>query len=282
LQKFRPDIVHVHFYQAGLSALLFCKLFNMKLVVTEHWTAFIGYPDLPAIRFAKAARVFKYAAYVLPVSRNLLRGIEEKTGVSLSRKSEVINNSVNSSIFHYSREAIAEKNILVVARLDEQKDLPNLFRAIRLLAQRGKEVHVQVIGRGDPAQYKSVLKENKVEHLVQFAGEKEKSCIASAMRSAGVLCLSSISENSPTVIGEALCTGLPVVSTNVGGIPELLDATNGIIVPPRDSEKLAQGLYEALFERKFDREAISRNALTRFSSDAIGEQMFQVYQKVLN
>lgn len=215
---------------------------------------------------------------------HLMKGIEEKTGLDLSSKNRIINNSVDSKIFYYIGGGFSDgfKRILVVARLNEQKDFPNLFNAIGILKRKGNSnIKVIIIGKGNAAQYDGVIEGNNIGMNVIFLGEKDKHFIADEMRKADILCLSSISENSPCVIGEALCTGLPVVSTNVGGIPELLDNSNGILVPPRDSEKLADALYQGLFERGFDQEVISKKAQAHFSYSAIGQQIFNAYQKVL-
>lgn len=282
IERFYPDIIHVHFYQAGLMAILFCRLFRIRMVVTEHWTAFVGYPEIPTIRFKKAAKVFNFSKAILPVSRHLLRGIEEKTKHELYSKSTIINNSVDTKIFYFddSERMDNPKIILMVVRLDEQKDLPNMFQALKILNAKQMNIKVKVIGKGTPSQYDSILEKEGIKECVEFLGEKSKTEIAHEMKSANILCLSSISENSPCVIGEAHCTGLPVVSTNVGGIPELLDETNGILVPPKDPEALARALEEALWEREFDRNAISLKAQQHFSFMAIGKQLFEVYQKV--
>ncbi len=283
-ERFYPDIMHVHFHQAGLMATLFCKLFRIKMVVTEHWTAFVGYPEIPEVRFRKAAKVFEFSRAVLPVSGHLLKGIEYKTKLILNNFIMIVNNAVDTGIFHFrsNPEEGDAKIVLMVVRLDEQKDLPNLFQALGMLESTAFNINVRIIGKGDPAQYDQILQENRVKNKVGFLGEKSKSEIAEEMIKADILCLSSISENSPCVIGEALCTGLPVVSTNVGGIPELLDETNGILVPPKNPEKLAEALYEALYEKQFDRTAISQKAQAHFSFQAIGQQLFSVYQKVLS
>lgn len=284
-ERYFPDILHIHFHQSGLIALLFSKLFRIPMVVTEHWTAFIGFPEIPDHRFKKAEKVFKNALHILPVSGHLLKGIQSKIGIALSTKSTIVNNAVNAKLFlikHIVHHSMV-KTILVVARLDEQKDLSNLFNAIGLLKRKGLlPIQVIIIGKGDKSQYDKILHECNVIDDVIFLGEKDKGFIADQMSKADLLCLSSISENSPCVIGEALCTGLPVVSTDVGGIPELLNASNGLLVPPKDAERLAQAIETALFHQEFDREAISQQAQAHFSYDAIGSQIFNVYQKVLN
>lgn len=287
IERFYPDIIHVHFHQAGLIAELFCRIFRIKMVVTEHWSAFVGWPELPAVRFTKAAGVFQYARWIFTVSHNLKNGIEERCKIDLFGKTSVIPNSVDTIIFHsrapqnnsFSKK---RKNILVVARLAEEKDLPVLFEALNHLQRANKRFFCEIIGSGDPKQYKNQIYTLGLQDKVRFLGPKPKSEIAERMRSSDALVISSFIENSPCVIGEALCTGLPVVSTNVGGISELLDETNGILVPPREPKTLAAAIEDALFHRTFDREAISKKAQAHFSYEAIGGKIFNVYKNLVN
>ena len=285
VERFYPEILHVHFYQSGLLAIGLCKLFKIRMVVTEHWSAFLGWPELPELRFKKAAKVFEYAKWVFAVSERIKKGVEERTGAKIQHKYSVTLNAVDTTLFFSSPTRTIDnkplKNILCVARLSEEKDLPTLFRALAVLASKREKFICDLIGKGDSGQYQSLLEELDIVDKVCFHGEKPKAEIAAAMRNADILVISSFIENSPCVIGEALCTGLPVVSTNVGGIPELIDDSNGILVPPSDPQKFAQALYEALFERNFDRETISKKAQAHFSYSAIGQQIFSAYQKVL-
>lgn len=285
-ERYYPNILHIHFHQAGLVAILFSRIFRIKMVVTEHWSAFIGWPELPAVRFQKAAEVFQYVQWVFTVSEKIKKGIEERCGIDLTGKTSVTLNSVDTKIFHpnfsnlnFNRQV---RSILAVARLAEEKDLPALFKALSFLTKTNEDFLCQIIGTGDPDQYKDQLLDLGLTKKVVFLGAKPKYEIAQEMRAADVLVVSSFIENSPCVIGEALCTGLPVVSTNVGGIPELLDESNGILVPPREPETLAKALKTALWEREFDRNTISVKAQQHFSFLAIGKQLFDVYQKVIS
>lgn len=284
IERFYPDIVHVHFHQAGLLAILFCKVFRIKMVVTEHWSAFLGWPELPIPRFRKAARVFEFAKWVFTVSDKIKKGIEERCRIDLNDKTSITLNSVDTDIFSLEKSNELSngkiKKILVVARLAEEKDLPVLFQALHQLQHKRAGIKCEIIGSGDPGQYRKQLKALGLTDSVLFLGAMPKPDIAQRMKTSDALVISSFIENSPCVIGEALCSGLPVVSTEVGGIPELLDKTNGILVPPRNPEALAKALEIALWEKSFDKETISQNAQQRFSFSAIGKQLFTVYQKV--
>jgi glycosyltransferase involved in cell wall biosynthesis len=77
---------------------------------------------------------------------------------------------------------------------------------------------------------------------IEFTGEIAYEEVAKAMQQADCLLLFSHIENSPCVIGEALCCGLPVIASRVGGIPELIDEQNGILVPAADETALLNAM----------------------------------------
>ncbi|MBL0131813.1 MAG: glycosyltransferase [Chitinophagaceae bacterium] len=87
-------------------------------------------------------------------------------------------------------------------------------------------------------------------------------------------------ENSPCVIGEALCCGLPVIATDVGGIPELVNENNSIRVVPKDEEALA-GVMRQMMDNyaKFDRKKIAEDAQSRFSYPVIGKKIDEIYSR---
>jgi glycosyltransferase involved in cell wall biosynthesis len=97
---------------------------------------------------------------------------------------------------------------------------------------------------------------------IQLAGAQDPTAVARWMCAADVVTLPSYSEGHPNVLVEALACGRPVVATPVGGIPEVVDAESGILVPTHDAEALAAGLTQAL-NRPWDHAALAR----RFSRD---------------
>ena len=79
------------------------------------------------------------------------------------------------------------------------------------------------------------------------------------------------------MIGEAHCCGLSVVATDVGGVKELI--IEGSVVPPKSPELFAEKILEQL-DKKINRAALAQKAQARFSYDAIGQQIFDVYKKL--
>lgn len=278
VKGFYPNLIHIHFFPAGEWVPFFSKIFKIRTVVTEHWTALIGYPVISAKRFEKAKRVYENASYVLPVSSHLGIGILQNTRANITHKMQVIHNSVDTRIFKtHSQVDASFYNIISVVRLAEQKDIPNMLKAFQLVIEKLSIAKLTVIGGGDSKPFIEIAESLQIKHAVEFLGPLPKTKIAELMNQSNLFILSSISENSPCVIGEAHCCGLPVVATDVGGVKELI--MEGAVVPPKSPESLAAKILEQL-DKKVDRVALAQKAQAHFSYDAIGQQIFEVYQKV--
>jgi len=117
-----------------------------------------------------------------------------------------------------------------------------------------------------------------LQDVVRFHGLKTKPEVAEFMRKADVFVLPSEWENLPCVIIEAMTSGLPIVATSVGGIPEMVDDKMGLLVPPRDSEKLMQALHHMLDTvLNYPRESIAARARARYSYESVGEKLTELY-----
>lgn len=276
---FRPDIIHAHIFANARLPMFIAKLLNIPLVVTEHWTALCRKDVLPPERLQLARQIYEQANIVLPVCEYLRKCIEKNTGACINYK--IILNTVDISIFYWNQNknlVNRQERILTVARLEIAKDIPTLLRAIGILKREGRPISLDIIGRGDQKPLFKLSKELGIEHFVTFHGVQPKNEIAEFMRQADVFVLSSLWENSPCVIGEALCCGLPVVATDVGGVPELVPVDSGLLVPPKDPQALANALTEVLDNKdKYKRKRISQDAQARFSHRAIGSQLDKVY-----
>ncbi|MDQ6608709.1 MAG: glycosyltransferase, partial [Bacteroidota bacterium] len=86
--------------------------------------------------------------------------------------------------------------------------------------------------------------------------------------------------NSPCVIGEALCCGLPVIATDVGGIPELLNKTNGILISPKSNTGLTSTMIQ-LYQQysQFDPLVIASSSHPKFSYSSVGSRLRRFYDE---
>ena len=277
LKKFKPNILHLHFFTSGVWALLFAKLFKCKVVVTEHWTALIGYPVISEDRLKVAKLIYEQADCTLPVSTHLKNGIEERTLANIANKCRVVHNSVDTEIFNVTNHKRDLNQLITVIRLDEQKDIPTMLKTFAIALVSKPDLKLNIIGSGDSKPFIEIAESLQIKHTVEFLGPLPKTKIADLMNKSNLFILSSISENSPCVIGEAHCCCLPVVATDVGGVKELI--MEGAVVPPKSPELLASKILEQL-DKNMDRGALSQKAQARFSYDAIGQQIFEEYQNV--
>ena len=131
-------------------------------------------------------------------------------------------------------------------------------------------------------EFKAFVKEHHLEDCVIFHGKKTSAEVAEAYQQADFFVLFSNFENLPCVIVEAFASGIPVLSTAVGGIAEILSPERGILIPQGDEEALLQGMVQMLdHSSEYDREAIRQYAISTFSNDIIGRQIFEAYKDVI-
>ncbi len=115
---------------------------------------------------------------------------------------------------------------------------------------------------------------------MRFLGVLPKPVLADRMRAADLFVLASRFENNPCVVMEAMASGLPVVGTRVGGIPELVDTAAGVLVEPNDPQAIADGVDNAL-ALDFDRPAIAQAAKERYGRERIASELADVYEDVV-
>jgi glycosyltransferase involved in cell wall biosynthesis len=193
------------------------------------------------------------------------------------KRSVVFPNVVDDTLFRPGGER--EPGLLLTAGMlgeNEAKGVDYLLRAVALVDR----VRLEIVGDGPRrAAYERLADELGIAGRVQFSGFLPKGELAERMRAAELFVLASRFENNPCVVLEAMASGVPVVATRVGGLPELVDETSGILVEPRNPEHIARGIREAL-ERRFDRGAIAKRALERYGRAAIGGQLAEIYDSV--
>ena len=140
--------------------------------------------------------------------------------------------------------------IIAVGRLIPKKGFGDLIRACALLAERGKSFRCEIIGEGPlENELRRQIDELRLQNNVELTGAKPQTQLRGRLAAANVFVLPSVidpdggMDNLPTVIMEAMATGLPVVSTNIGGIPEMIiENETGFLVQPGDAAAMADAI----------------------------------------
>jgi teichuronic acid biosynthesis glycosyltransferase TuaC len=155
------------------------------------------------------------------------------------------------------RVGTAERLILYVGRLELKKGLLELIQAFAILRGRGRNVNLAIVGDGTRGkQIEDYACKLQVAEFTRFIGRETSHGVSRWLAASDLLALPSYAEGCPNVILEAISCGRPVVATNVGGIPEVVDRHSGVLVPPHDVAAFATALELAL-DRPWDETAIA-------------------------
>ena len=280
----KPDIVHVHVpVKAGLTAVLLNKKNNIPFVVTEHSSAY--FEHIPENYFSRnryfryvTKQTFTHAVAVSTVSNWLLKRLQFLFPV---QQTKLVRNVVDTNLFYPAENDHQRIRFIHVSMMHPLKNVNGILQALALLKEKRTDWDVLFVG---PASEENIiLAENLglVNH-VQWNGAMPYTEVAAAMRSADALVHFSQYENLPCVINEAFCCGLPVISSNVGGIAELVNASNGVLVTAGNVNELAVALADFLQHRnRYNKKQIAAEAATLFNANEIGKQLSNWYAELL-
>jgi glycosyltransferase involved in cell wall biosynthesis len=179
-----------------------------------------------------------------------------------------------------------ERVVLSVGRLSLEKGHSDLLEALGMLRELDSELKFKLVIVGDGperARLEGMTREQKLTQRVLFVGHVED--VAPYYAIADALALPSHSEGSPNVLLEAMAGGLPIVATNVGGVPEIaVDGKSGLLVPPQNPRLFAAALHRLLTSPSLAR-ALAAQAQAHvedhFSPESYAESLIRIYQKLL-
>ena len=227
----------------------------------------------------------RYAGAVTAVTENLK---EAMMGHGLYNPVfVVIPNVVDTDFFTPSQSpahAGKEKILLHVSCFeDKSKNISGILKAIHTLAQKRNDFHFLMVGEGQDLAAMITLAENLgISKKVTFTGLAEGSRLTGYFRQSLALVMFSHYENMPVVINESFSCGTPVIATRVGGIPEVVDESRGILVNPNDEPALCSAIETILdHPERFCNGDIRQYAVQHFGSEAIAAQFLSLYKTVI-
>lgn len=283
--KTKIDVVHLNvIVPLGWFALFLNKRFQIPYIITEHHTKFLQ------IRKEKfnfwerlmIKQIVVHAEKVCPVSHNLQQAFEKQ---GFNGNFEVVPNVVNEHYFYSQPKNFEQKfEILHVSSLqDEHKNVTGILRVFRKLTDSHPNIFLRIIGDGNHdkvKRYASQIGLNPNTYSVE--GPMHYAQIADAMRQAHLFLLFSNYENLPCVIAESLVCGTPVLATKVGGIPEMIDSTNGMLIDVKDEVAFFEKLdFLIKNQNQYDNVLISKNAIEKYSYQKVSEQFLNIYTNIL-
>lgn len=284
LCKSPVDLIHVHILtRLGVIAWIHKLLHKTPYIITEHWSRYLPGNDFNGF-FRKLATktVVRDAKLVTTVTENLAKAMQNH---GLKNDNYVtLPNVVNLDMFHIHKKNNTPCKIIHVSCFeDKSKNISGLLESLKIVEKKGIDFRCTLIGEGmDFDLMKEKAKKLQLINKVSFTGLLEGQKLANELASGDFLVLSSNYENMPVVILEALASGLPVVSTDVGGIKEMIDETKGILVKPRNKEALAEAIIKMIETHNYyDAEYLRNSVIERYGYESVGRMLSGMYHKEL-
>jgi glycosyltransferase involved in cell wall biosynthesis len=170
--------------------------------------------------------------------------------------------------------------LLAVGRLGEQKDFPGLLSALARLKSRGYHPRLLIVGEGPERKKLAALAASLgIDSQVEFVGVRHD--VPDLMTACDVFVLSSAWEGFGLVVAEAMACERVVVATDSGGVREVVGEV-GLLVPPRDSNALAEALEHALALPRSKRDELGRlgreRVIERYSLQATASRYLSVFE----
>ena len=280
----KPDLIHVHILtRLGVIAWIQKKLHKTPYIITEHWSRYLPGNDFGGfLRKLFTKIVVRNAETVTTVTENL--AIAMRNHGLKNDKYVVLPNVVNLDMFHINeKNTDATSHVPTIIHIscfeDKSKNISGLLESLKIIDDKGIDFKCKLIGEGmDLDLMKEKAKELQLINKVSFTGLLQGQALADELSSGDFLVLSSNYENMPVVILEALASGLPVVSTNVGGIKEMIDDTKGILVEPRNKKALTEAMIKMIETHKnYDVNYLRNSVIEKYGYESVGRFLDSIY-----
>ena len=276
----KPDLIHVHVLtRLGAIAWIQKILHKTPYIITEHWSRYLPGNDFSGfLRKTACKLVVRNAKTVTTVTENLATAMSNH-GLK-NDNYVVLPNVVNLDMFHISEKNNNPCKIIHISCFeDKSKNISGLLESLKIIDDKGIDFQCKLIGEGmDLDLMKDKAKNLQLINKVSFTGLLQGQALADELSSGDFLVLSSNYENMPVVILEALASGLPVVSTNVGGIKEMIDDTKGILVEPRNKEALAEAMIKMIETHKnYDANYLRNSVIEKYGYESVGRFLDSIY-----
>jgi N-acetyl-alpha-D-glucosaminyl L-malate synthase BshA len=287
LLKIHPQIVHVQTIRLSKCALLAKVFFQIPYVICGHGSDV--YLSNPPDGFENKI-LLKNADVVIALTDHMKKAMQKM----YLRDVKVVPNGINVDEFAplTKLEARAklqmdddERVVAFVGSLREIKGVEYLVRATKSILETGTVIHTVIIGDGpDRERLESLTHQLHISSYVTFKGQIQNEQIPYYLRVSDVFVLPSLSEGFPVVLLEAMASGLPIVTTNVGGVPEIVrDRENGFIIEPKNAKEIADRVLCILKSEEITKRLSNNNKhrARDFGWELIVDDLEKIYSSCL-
>lgn len=295
LKEEKIDILHAHIWNPASCRYAFTATSRAKvpIIITEHDPFKLSFLKNLFKKYSlkKVSKIVtvsennkKILAELYPQEKVKIKVIHNGLDTTwwqsqLLRFTDLDRRKIKEELF------LARENTLIIisiAELHERKGLKYLIEAIPEVASKFPNIKLVIVGEGpERNELKKLIKKLKIENHVILTGRQKE--IPKLLKSSDIFVLPSRREAFGFVLLEAMITGLPVIASNTGGIPEIIDdKKNGLLCEPENSSAITETLID-LIEHPEKREKFSTTAKKilheKFDAKKMAEEYEKIYKK---
>jgi N-acetyl-alpha-D-glucosaminyl L-malate synthase BshA len=293
MRKYNNDIIHAHStVPTGLVGVIVAKIIRKPVFVTSHGMDINNFENNSIFKKLITFSL-NNCNKAIAVSEDLAK---KMIYLKINQKNiTVLRNAVDTNRFKplkskelrkYYKIKDNEILILFVGYLDTFKGIFELINAFYEINKKSTNFKLMMVGEGPKDdELKRIISQLHLEKYVIFTGKIFPTNIHKYYQAADIFVLPSYSEGLPLSILEAMACGLPIVTTNVGGIPEVVkNGENGFIIPSKNRQLLAQKLeiiaYNLDLRKKFGFKS-TEIIIKEFSIEKKVEELAKLYEELI-
>jgi glycosyltransferase involved in cell wall biosynthesis len=284
--KLQPDLIHVHGTENGYG--LAALETNVPTIVSIQGIVNALARVSPSIFYRLQAplelhviRTAKYFGSRTAWANSFIRNLNNTATIY------DLPEAVNHIFFKRAAES-SNPNILMVGSVEQRKGIEEALRAMSIVVAACSSAKLLVVGEGE-ADYLEELKQRTksagIEANVDWLGFKTAKEVAALHAVSAILIHPTYLDNSPNSVAEAMAAGLPVIASNVGGIPSMIEnGATGLLVEPRNHRQLAEALTALLHDEAERKRLASRAkqvALERHFPQEVAKKTLNVYKDII-
>lgn len=263
LEKESFDLLHIHIWNPASNryALLASKFVKIPTIITEHDPF-----QLSSLKHWLKKKLISHVKGMITISHDNDQ-LTKKLFPELKNRTRLIHNGIDVTAFSSQLLSFSESDreklrkdvlqsdkktdvIITIAELHPRKGLMTLLESAKLLTEQEQNFMLIIVGKGEQeAELRQYIAKNNLENHALLLGYRYD--IPQLLAGSDLFILPSLHEAFGLVILEAMAAGLPIVATRSGGIPDIItEEENGILVPPKDSNALANAIKTLLSDKK--------------------------------